>query len=153
MMIFSYLILFNGLFLALREYFLTKGVHWLEAQWTRVVLVAPILVYALIPTIALIVEPSRATHSIIFGTMLSLVIHAIFYIVYCFKLLDMWGLAATILSGCIILESAMFRALTEVLHHNDAIMYLLMGGTTLGVFTFAIIKLRMIAKEMEEKHV
>ena len=153
MMIFSYLASFNGLFLGLREYFLTKGVHWLEEQWTRVVLVAPILVYALIPTIALIVEPSRATHSIVFGALLSAVVHAVFYIVYRFKLPDMWGLAATILSGCIILESAIFKALTEVFRHSDAIMYLLMGGITLGVFTLAIIKLRVIAKEMEKKNV
>ena len=112
MMIFSYLVLFHGLFLGLREYFLTKGVHWLEGKWMRVFLVAPILVYALIPTIAFIVEPSRATHSVVLGALLSALIHAVFYIVYSFKLPDMWGLAATILSGCIILESAIFKALT-----------------------------------------
>lgn len=153
MMIFSYLALFNSLFLGLREYFLTKGLNWLEEQWKRVVLVIPILFYALIPTIALIIHPSDATHSIIFGALLSAVIHMTFYIIYRFKLQDMWGLAATILSGCIILESAIFKALTKIFSGSDAIMYLLMGGITLGVFTIAIIKLRIIAKEMEAKNV
>jgi len=153
MMIFSYLALFNGLFLGLREYFFTKGVHWLGEPWTRMVLVVHILYFALIPTIALIQDPSRATHSIVFGALLSAVIHAAFYIIYRFKLPDMRALAATILSGCIILESVIFKALTEVFSHSDSIMYLLMGGITLGVFTLAIIKLRVIAKEMEEKNV
>ena len=153
MMIVSYLAIFNAAFLGLREFFVSQGTKWLQDQWTRVVLVVPILVYALIPTIALIVEPSRATHAIVLGAVLSAIIHGIFYIVYRHKIPDMWGLAATILSGCIILESAIFKALTEVFRHSGAIMYLLMGGITLGVFTLAIIKLRTIAKEMEAHNV
>ena len=64
----------------------------------------------------------------------------------------MWGLAVTILSGSIILELAIFRVLIKI-NYGDAIMFLLMCGTTLIVFTYAITKLRVIAKEMEKKHV
>jgi uncharacterized membrane protein len=153
MMVVSYLALFNGLFLALREYFLKKQHYWLEEKWTRVILVIPILIYVTIPSIAYIIEPTKATDSIVFGALLSVIIHAVLYNTYRYKLPDMWALATAILSGCIILESAIFKALTEVFRHSDAIMYLLMGGITLGVFTLAIIKLRVIAKEMEEKNV
>ena len=153
MMIVSYLAIFNSVFLGLREFFANQNTKWLQDQWTRVVLVVPILVYVLIPTIMLIVEPSRATHAVVLGAVLAAIIHGVFYIVYRYKIPDMWGLAATILSGCIILESAIFKALTEVFRHSDAIMYLLMGGITLGVFTLAIIKLRTIAKEMEAHNV
>lgn len=152
-MMLSYLALFNGLFLGLIEYFLIKGVHWLKKQWMRMVLVIIILFYVFIPTINFIEGPSHATYSIIFGTVLSALFHVAFYIVYRFKLPDMWGLAAIILSGCIILESAIFKTLTEVFNPSDAIMYLLMGSITLGIFTLAIIRLRTIAKEIEEKNV
>lgn len=153
MMIFSYLALFNGVFLGLREYFSTKVGHWLAEQWTRVILVVPILGYVLIPTLMFIIQPGRATFAIVFGTLLAAVIHTFFYILYRYKLPDMWGLATTILSACIILESAIFKGITEVFDHGSAFAYLLMGCVTLGIFTLAIIKLRVIAKEMEEKHV
>lgn len=153
MLIFSYLALFNTLFLGLREYFSTQKLHWLDGQWTRVILVLSILGYMLIPTIAFIIEPTRATHSVILGALLSLVIHTAFYMLYRHKLPDMWGLATTILSICILLESAVFKGITEIFDHGAAIAYLLMGGVTLGIFTLAIIKLRFIAKGLEEKHV
>lgn len=153
MMIFSYLALFNGVFLGLREYFSTKAVHWLAEQWTRVVLVVPILGYVLIPTLILIITPGHATFAIVFGALLAAVTHIAFYILYRYKLPDMWGLATTILSACIILESAIFKGITEVFDDDNAFAYLLMGCITLGIFTLAIIKLRVIAKEMEEKHV
>lgn len=148
----SYLILFNGVFLGLREYFLTKKAYWLQGQWTRIVLIIAILIYAFIPTITFIIAPGKATYSVIFGSALSLVVHMIFYIIYRFKLPNMWGLAVTILSGSIILELAIFKVLIKI-NYGDAIMFLLMCGTTLIVFTYAITKLRVIAKEMEKKYV
>jgi uncharacterized membrane protein len=154
MMIVSYLAIFNATFLWLREFFVSQGKKWLQDRWTRVMLVITILGYVLIPTIALIIEPSRATYAIVFGAVLSAIIHGVFYFVYRHKIPDMSGLAGTILSGCIILESAIFKALTEVFrYNNNAIMYLLMSCITLGVFTLAIIKLRTVAKEMEANNV
>lgn len=153
MMIISYLAMFNAAFLGLREVFVSQGKKWLQAQWTRVALVVPILGYAFIPTIALIAKPSCATRAIVLGAVLSAIIHRVFYVVYRHKIPDMWGLAATILSGCIILESAIFKVLTEVFPHSNAIMYLLRGGMTLGLLTLAMIKLRTIAKDMEAHNV
>jgi uncharacterized membrane protein len=153
MLIISYLALFNGLFLGLREYFFTKIVPWLEGQWTRVVLVVPILGYLMIPTMMFIIEPGRASFSIFFGTLLAAITHIVFYLLYRYQLPDMWGLATTILSACIILESVIFKGITEVFDDDNAFAYLLMGGITLGIFTFAIVKLRFIAKEMESHHV
>lgn len=152
-MIISYLAIFNFLFLGLREFLFSQGKKWLQDQWTRVVMVIPILIYLLIPTISLIISPSNATHSLLIGATLSAIIHCVFYTIYRYKIPDMWGLAATILSGCIILESAIFKALTEVFRHSYAIMFLLMGGITVWVFTLAVIKLRIIAKEMEDSNV
>jgi len=85
--------------------------------------------------------------------LLAAVIHIAFYILYRYQLPDMWGLATTILSGCIILESAIFKGITEVFDDDNAFSYLLMGCITLGIFTLAITKLRFIVKEMEQKHV
>jgi hypothetical protein len=153
MMIVSYLAILNSAFLGLREFFVGQGKKWLQDRWTRAILVGPILVYALIPTIELIVNPSRATHAIFLGAVLSAIIHAVFYVVYRYKIPDMRGLAATILSGCIILESAVFKTLTSVFRNQDIMLLLLMGCITLGIFTLAIIKLRTIDKEMEDHNV
>jgi uncharacterized membrane protein len=153
MMIFSYLALFNGVFLGLREYFSSQAVSWMAGQWTRVVLVVPILGYLFIPTLMFVVEPSHTTFSIVIGTVLSTLTHLVFYILYRYKLPDMWGLTTTLLSACLILETAVFKVLRETSGHSDAMMFLLMGGITLAIFTLAIIKLRLIAKEMETHHV
>ena len=155
MMIISYLAIFNSVFLGLREFFANRDTKWLQDQWTRVVLVVPILGYALIPTIMLIFNPSGATHAIVLGAVLSAIIHGVFYVIYRHKIPDIWILAATILSGCITLESAILKALVEVFKRSDsyAIMYSLMGGSTIGLFTLAIIKLRTIIKEMETRNV
>ena len=153
MMIISYLAIFNLVFLGLREFFANQGTQWLQDKWTRVVLVVPILVYLLIPTIRLIIEPSRATTAVVLGAVLSAIIHGVFYIIYRHTFRDMWGLVATILSGCIILESAIFKALTEVFKNSLDFFFLMMGVITLGLFTLVIIRLHIIAKEMETHNV
>jgi uncharacterized membrane protein len=152
-MIFTYMAVLNGVALALREYFALKEYEWLRVRWTRVVLIIATLVIMLIPITIWIVEPSRATQSNIFSGMIGLAGHGVAYFVYRHKLPDMWSLAATILSGCIIVEVAGFKILSEMFHRADAIMFLMIGLMTLGVFTSAIIYLRKIAKYMEVEHV
>lgn len=154
MMIISYLVIFNSVFLGLREFFANQGMKWLQGRWMRVVLVVIILFYVLIPTISLIAYPNSATYALIIGAILSAIIHVAFYIIYRRKIPDMLGLAATIISGCVILESAILKILTEVFPHDDnATVFLLMGCMTLVVFTLAITRLRIIAKEMEAYNV
>ena len=65
----------------------------------------------------------------------------------------MWSLAATVLSGCIVIEYASLKILSEMFHGTDSIMFLLMGFITLGIFTAAIIYLRKTAKDMEADYV
>jgi uncharacterized membrane protein len=153
MMITSILAALNLTFLGLREYFVHKGTEWLSERWTRVILIIPILVCLLIPTIMFIVEPNRATSSIGIGAVFGLIAHAGLFIIYRYKLPDMWSLSAVFLSSCIILESAGFKLLSEIFNHADAALFLLAGIMTIGIFTFAIVMLRQIAKNMEVSHV
>lgn len=153
MMITSILAALNFTFLGLREYFAHKGTEWLSERWTRVILIIPILVCLLIPIIIFIVEPNRATSSIEIGAVFGLVAHAGLFVTYGYKLHDMWSLSAVFLSVCIILESAGFKLLSEIFNRADAAMFLLAGIMTIGIFTFAIVMLRQIAKNMEISHV
>jgi uncharacterized membrane protein len=148
MMTISYLMIFNAAFLGLREFFASKGKAWLQDRLTRRVLVGAVLVYALIPTGNLIMEPSGATHAIIFGAALSAIIHGVFYIVYRYKTPDMPALSATVLSACFILQLVLFKALNLFLS-GHALEYLSHGFIIMGVFALATILLRNIAKETE----
>lgn len=153
-MIFTYMAILNGTALALREFFsMEKMYEWLEARWTRVALIVTTLFIMLIPIVILIIEPSRATKSIILSGVIGIIGHGAAYYFYRYKLPDMWSLAATILSGCIIIEAAGFKMVSEMFNRSGSIAFLLMGSVTLGIFTYAIIYLRQIAKEMEIEHV
>lgn len=153
MMITSILAAFNLTFLGLREYFVQRGKEWLSGRWTRVVLILPILVCLLIPTMIFIVEPSRATSSIVVGAVFGLIAHAGLFRAYRHKLPDMWPLCAVFLSGCIILESAGFKLLSEIFNDADAALFLLAGIMTIGLFTLAIVTLRRIAQNIGVSHV
>lgn len=156
MLIVSCLAVFNGVFLALRELLVRKGNVWLRGQWTRVALAVPILVLVLIPTIILIVEPSGANYSITIGAALSAIVHVAFYVCYRYAMPDMWTLSSTVLSACVIVETAVFKVLLEIFHLEESVLFLLfllMGFITLGVFSFAIIMLRRIAKKMKARRV
>lgn len=149
-MIFSYLILFNGLFLMLREFLCVKGTPWLQYRWTRIVLIVAILLFAFVPTIEFIGSPSSASYSIVLGTLLSVVIHLVFYFVYRNKIPDIMVITATLLSICLILDCAISIRLDKFLGPNNSIKYLLIGAITPIIFTLAIITLRIIAKKMEK---
>ncbi|MEQ1790215.1 MAG: DUF2157 domain-containing protein [Rickettsiales bacterium] len=152
-MIISYLAIFNSLFLTLREYFVSKQTKWLEGNWTRVILVVPILILAMIAGITYVVDSGHSNQAINISALISVIILVVFYVIYRFKLPDMWSLSATILSGCIIVEVAILRIVTDNFSHTNSILFLFMGCITLGIFTLAVIKLRSIGKEMGVKHV
>jgi hypothetical protein len=103
----------------------------------------------MIPAISMIIDPSQATYGIIFGAILSAVVHGVFYIIYRYKIPDIRMLSSTILSACIILESAIFKISIELL--KGAGMYLIMSTSTLALFSFAVIKMHVISQEMEAK--
>jgi uncharacterized membrane protein len=154
-MIFTYMAILNGTALALREYCsVEKAYEWLESRWTRVVLTIASLLIMMIPVVVWILEPSRATESIILSGVIGLAGHGAVYFFYRHKLPDMWSLAATVLSGCIITEFLIFKLmLGERFWRADAGMYLTMGLMTLGIFTAAIIYLRKVSENMEVDHV
>lgn len=151
-MIFTYLAVLNGAALALREYLaMEKSYAWLKARWTRTLLTVATLLIMLIPILVWITKPDKATESIILSAVIGLIGHGAAYFFYRYKLPDIWSLAATVLSGCMMVETAIFKMLLQAFHTESAI-FLLMGLTTIGVFTCAITYLRKIAKEMEARH-
>lgn len=152
MMITSILAVLNLAFLALREYGVHKGVAWLSEGWTRIILVIPILILLLIPTVSYIAEPGRATSSIMLGALLGIALHVGLFVLYRYELPDMWALSAVFLSGCVILEVAGFKLLGELFERTEAARYLLAGLMTIGIFAFAITSLRVITRQMGAPH-
>ena len=153
MLITSILAAFNLIFLGLREYFALSGMPWLAGRWTRLVLVIAILVYLLIPTIAYIVEPSRASSSVALGALFGVTAHAALFALYRYKLPDLWTLSAVLLSICIIVEVAAVKLLAEIFKHDaKAAFFFFAGLMTIGIFTLAIAALRSIASTMEPSH-
>ncbi len=154
-MIFVYLTILNGLLLALKEYFQIKGFEFLKPQWFRVLLVLLVLGYAFIPTFLCIYFPKEVNSAIILGTILAAVAHISFYILYRYSILSIGAIAATFLSAATIAVVILWKLLSLTTDSSlfGIFAYLLMGCATLGIFTFTIIKLRSIDKEMRENHV
>jgi hypothetical protein len=103
----------------------------------------------LIPICMLIWEPGQATESIWISAALGFLVHGVFFFVYRFRLRDMWTLATTVLSFCIILEVASFKICSELFRKFDSMMLFLTGSMTLLVFSFAVIYLRKTLKTEE----
>jgi uncharacterized membrane protein len=153
MMVMPIIATFNLLFLAMRECFVLKGATWLSGQWTRVILVAPILISLLVPTIAFIFEPSSATISIETGAALSVLIHVGLFLTYRYKFPEMLSIAVVFLSGCIIVEAAGFKLLGQAFEHDfDPAKLVIAGIMTICLFAFAIVTLRRIAKKLQVVH-
>lgn len=149
--LFSWLIIFNCVFLGLREY--ASGiVRWIGDRYSRLVLVIAILIYALIPLIAVILEEQGRSLSMRIGALLALGVHAGFYGVFRFKRPDMPSLAAIFLSACIVVEVAIGKAAADIFPRSGGTTYLIVGPTTLGVFTLAVYQLRCIGKTLESHH-
>jgi uncharacterized membrane protein len=157
MVIFSYLVIFNGLFLCLREYCLKKGLDWLEGRWVRTILVVLIFGYILKQAIVffMYILGSGTTHSIIFVSTTLLVVHVLFYIIYQLKLPDMWVLTTTALSGCLILDFAIlyFFLSSSFANINLLGFFTFMGCITIFIFSMAIIILQATAKQIRSKNV
>jgi uncharacterized membrane protein len=150
MMLFSYLALLNGTFLILREVGYLKGLEWLNGRWLRIVLVLGILVPLFIPIFMFIIDFHKINHSIYIGAIFGLIAHVVLFIYYRYIQPDLWVIATTILSICIILEILVFRVFIRV---NDLIgIFLLLTLFTIGIFSLGVIILRSITKSMEEQH-
>jgi uncharacterized membrane protein len=150
MMLFSLLAILNGTFLVLREVGYLNGLKWLKGRWLRIVLVLSILISLSVPIFIFLFDFHKVNQSISIGVMLSLFAHVIFFIYYRYVQPDLWVIATTILSICIILEMLVFRVFIRV---NDLIgVFFLLTLFTIGIFSLAVALLRHLSKTMGEQH-
>ena len=160
-LIFVWLILFNGAALALREYLVVgRGLAWLAARWTRLLLTIAALLFMLFPALAWTFEAENASLSVKLSGALGVSGHIALYYLYRHRLADFWSLAATVLSACIVLDSIVIKTL---IFDPDwliayAILYpepllLLAGLLTIGLFSAAALYLKRAARQMAAEHV
>jgi len=153
-MIYFFLTFLNGSALALREYFVeVQDKAWLQPRWIRVLLTIAVLLPLLIPILVFIFEPDKATPSILITAALGFLGHGLIYAFYRYKMKDMWSLAATMLSVCIIVEAIGFKIIHEMFDDLWFFRFLLMGLMSLGIFTSAVIHLRKTMDVLERDHV
>ena len=147
-LIFAYLALLNGAALGLREWCALRGVDWVAARWTRVLLTLVTLGVLLIPVLWLITSSDGVRNSVLLTGIIGLIGHLAFYAVYRHVLRDMWALAATVLSGCLILEAAAYRAVLEAFSEFAELALFSLGWATLIIFSGAIVYLRSIMSRL-----
>ena len=144
-LIYSYMLIANGIALALREYFVGRpSYEWLQSRWLRLMLVISILAFMLIPAVALILSFAEVTWSLWLSGSIGVVGHCLVYYTYRYQLPDMWALAAIVLSSCIILESLAL----DMLLFGGAVAWLLLALSTLALFTIALKHLRSVAQKI-----
>ena len=144
-LIYSYMAIGNSIALALREYFTGRSSYeWLQSRWLRLMLVISILAFMLIPAVALILSFAEVTWSLWLSSTIGIVGHCVLYYTYRYQLPDIWALAATVLSACIILEFLAF----DMLLFGGAVAWLLLAFITLALFTAALVHLRQVTKQM-----
>lgn len=143
----------NLICLGLREYYVhKKNTEWLAERWTCIILVIPILICLLIPTIWFIVWPDYSSLVIKVEAICCLIAHVGLFITYRYKLPDMWPLSTIVLSGCTILELAGFKLLNQIFY-NNTIVFLLAGIMTISIFAIGVFTLRHIVKNIKVTNV
>ncbi|CUT17745.1 MULTISPECIES: DUF2157 domain-containing protein [Candidatus Ichthyocystis] len=141
--ILNYLIILNGLFWFLREYFVIKKVFvWLDKRWTRLLPAITTLIIMFIATYFWII---RTNENSMFGGMLGLIGHGISYFLYRYLFFDMIVLSATVISACIITESYILHLLLRLfLYENYSTIFFLMTLITIMIFSYSIYHLNKI---------
>lgn len=144
------LILVNGAALALRELLSNVYREWLAPAWTRYVLVAPTLYFS-VASASSYIFGRTVSLELTLAFLLALIVHLALFILYRFSRTDIWALTATLLSACTILELAMIHVMLPG-PKVDSAAFLIVGLATVGIFTGAVILLRMLSASMEAKH-
>ena len=153
-MIYTFLMIFNGLILSLREYFASdEKMKWLRFRWIRILLTFLILPIMLIPILTLITSVTEATFFVILSAVLGIFGHIIFYYVYRYKFKDLLVLATLAFSVCIVIQVFGFEFFGNLIGGTDGILFAIMGIVALLTFSSAIIVLRKIDKGMESSNV
>lgn len=95
-LILGILLFFNGATLAVREFFaIKKNQVWLQARWIRVILVLETVASMFIPVFLWILNDIFAggtSKSLFFSAILGMIGHGIIFLVYRYKLHDIWAL-------------------------------------------------------------
>ena len=158
-LIFIWLTLLNGAALALREYFtLCKGYTCLAGRWTRLLLTVTILALMLQPMLEWIAYPKWVTLSMMLAGVVGVIGHTALYYLYRHRLADLWSLAATVLSVCIVLDYIVIDTLVSgykppyLASIDDALAKLLAGLLTIALFTAGALYLKHAARQMEADH-
>ena len=150
-LIFGYLALFNGAALGLREWGALRGYDWVAPRWTRVLLTLVTLGVLLIPVLRMVMSSGVGTSILVTG-IIGLHGHVALYAVYRHVLPDMRALAATVLSGCLILDAAAYRVLGDALGDYGGAAWFSRGLATLLIFAAAIVYLRSVTKKLQVAH-
>ena len=151
-LIYTYLILFNGFFLALREFLVHKKYcEFLKPQWVREFIFAPVSLMMSIPIISWIVYWDKATVSCMTSGVVGLFGYAIIYYVYRYKLYDKMALSSIVLSSCIILDSFIYKLIDTFIKDRAMIMFL-MTIITLIIFVSGIDYITTTIKRKEFKN-
>lgn len=149
-MMYSNLIIFNSLFLVIKEYAVLHGASWLSSRGIRKALVIAIIIFAFITAINFIFGGFYLADFV--GAGLSLLVHVMFYFVYRYKLRDIFVVSITTISALIILEAFIIKVMDEFINYKSWTYTFSIGFMTLGLTIFATAKLRMLAKKMENKN-
>ena len=146
-MVYVYLVLFNGVFLVLREIAENKGATWLKHNWTRVVLGVTVIAFMLIPMTSFIWDIGNSGESITYSAILGFVGHLLMFYQYRIKKINMWILASLVLSVCIMCEVLALKIITESISGAGSGIFFLMGILTIAIFTTAIVYIRKVINQ------
>jgi len=149
-LIFSILGLINLVFLIAREYGHSQGLIWLQANWTRTLLILTVVFFLIIAPISLI-DHFSATQAALSGSLLCCIIYLAFLYYYRYQQPDLQALSIVIIAICVLLEYLVFRLLIEVVDNSS--MFFGMSVFSLVLFTLAVTTLRKIAQLMENNDV
>lgn len=147
------LALFSSALLAIKAYCMLIKRMWTPAPWTTSLLVFLTLSYLLVPSLHYIFDIGK--HPIGFfvqlGVCLSLITHTLFYLYFRFKKPSIVPLCFTYLSICVLVEAIMARLILWSGAKLEAIGYLIILIFTLGLFSFATMRLHYFYRQMRIK--
>ena len=145
--IFLQLGIWNSIALAARENAMQRGIEWIGGPWARGLIWFAVLVYLIIPTIALIADPEVGKGMLAgaIGLAIALVVgHTYFRN----RQPDLLCLGFNVLASCIVLLTLIGKVLFE--GSDEAAIFLVFGLIVLGVSSAAAFYLRNLARRIED---
>lgn len=143
-LLFTLLMLINGIFLSLREYAQHKKLAWLQANWQRIILLMLLLTISFIPLQIFIHQRISQDYALMVSAGLGGLIQIGLFIFYRYYHFDRWALTLILLSYCLLLLSSCWRFSAEF--HSHAVQLLFMAISTLVIFTLGATLLKNITR-------